>query len=152
MTRKAGFSVSDRDFTVRAMHCDHLATEEEVYQVLVRATAPLTNTWERLARAKRIGIKINQDKHPDGHVTHAGMLQQLVCDKVVRATLRLLRERTTAEIICTDVSFYAMYNGTDAIETAAALPAMDGIQLTQHLSVRRADAHHRNAPDHAHRR
>lgn len=116
--------MSNRDYTVRAMHCDHLATEEEVYQVLVRATEPLTDAWERLARAKRIGIKINQDRHPDAQVKHAGMLQQLVCDKVVRATLRLLRERTTAQIICTDVSFYAMYNGTDAIETASALPAL----------------------------
>ena len=111
-------------YHVRAMHCDHLATEDEVYETLVRATAPLTDTWERLAKAKRIGIKINQDEHPDEQVQHAGMLQQLVCDKVVRATLRLLRERTTAEIVCTDVSFYAMYNGKDPIQTATALPAL----------------------------
>ena len=52
------------------------------------------------------------------------MLQQLACDKVVRATLRLLRERTTADIICTDVSFYEMYQDTDPLETATALPAL----------------------------
>ena len=52
------------------------------------------------------------------------MLQQLVCEKVVRAVLRLLRERTSAEIVCTDVSFYAMYDGYDPIATATALPAL----------------------------
>ena len=41
----------------------------------------------------------------------AGQRQQLVSDSVMRATLRLLRERTSAEIICVDVSFYVMYNG-----------------------------------------
>lgn len=42
----------------------------------------------------------------------------------MRATLRLLRERTTAEIVCTDVSYYGMYDGTDPTETATALPAL----------------------------
>jgi uncharacterized protein (DUF362 family) len=113
-----------KDYKVRAVACDHEASEEDVYQALVRATEPLTQTWERLGKAKRIGIKINQDKPVDRLVFHKGMLQQLACEKVVRATLRLLRERTTADIVCTDVSFYQMYNDTDPIETATALPAL----------------------------
>lgn len=113
-----------KDYKVRAVACDHEASEEDVYQALIRATEPLTQTWERLGKAKRIGIKINQDKPVDRLVFHKGMLQQLACEKVVRATLRLLRERTTADIVCTDVSFYQMYNGTDPIETATALPAL----------------------------
>jgi uncharacterized protein (DUF362 family) len=110
-----------KDYKVRATACHHDADEQEVYEALVRATEPLTEAWERLGKAKRIGIKINQDKPVDRWVFHKGLLQQLVCEKVVRATLRLLRERTTAEIVCTDVSFYEMYMGTDPLETATAI-------------------------------
>ncbi|MEE2657646.1 MAG: DUF362 domain-containing protein, partial [Candidatus Latescibacterota bacterium] len=113
-----------KDYTVRAVHCHHEATEEETYQALVRATESLTGAWKKLEAAGRIGIKINQDKPTDRWIFHKGMLQQLVCDKVVRATLRLLRERTKAKIVCTDVSFYDMYQKTDPLETATALPAL----------------------------
>ena len=113
-----------KQYTVRAVKCHHEATEEETYQALVRATAPLTAAWARLEKAGRIGIKINHDKPTDRWVFHKGMLQQLVCDKVVRATMRLLRERTSAELVCTDVSYYDMYQGTDPLETATALPAL----------------------------
>ncbi|NKB70488.1 MAG: DUF362 domain-containing protein [Candidatus Latescibacteria bacterium] len=112
------------DYQVRAVGCDYRASDEEVYQALVRATEPLTQTWDRLTRAKSIGIKINQDKPIDRWVKHEGQLQQLVCEKVVRATLRLLRERTTAHLVCTDVSFYDMYQDTDPLETATALPVL----------------------------
>lgn len=115
---------SNSQYIVRAKHCDYRASDEEVYEALKRATEPLTDTWERLGRAKRIGIKFNQDKPPDRQVRYEGMLQQLVSDKVVRATLRLLRERTDAELVCTDVSFYAMYDGTDPVESATALPIL----------------------------
>ena len=111
-------------YTVRAVDCHHEATEEETYQALRRATEPLADAWARLEKASRIGLKINQDMRLDERIHHKGMWQQLVCDKVVRATLRLLRERTTAEIVCTDVSYYGMYNGTDPLETATALPAL----------------------------
>ena len=116
--------MADKDYRVRAVHCDHLASADEVYEALVRATATLDTAWERLAKAQRIGIKINQDQSDDVGVRHDGLLQQLVCDKVVRATLRLLRERTTADIVCTDVSYYAMYDGKNPLETATALPAL----------------------------
>lgn len=111
-------------YVVRAVHCDYRASDEEVYLALKRATEPLTESWERLRRAKRIGIKFNQDKPRDRWVFYDGQLQQLVSSKVVRAVLRLLRERTDAELICTDVSFYAMYEGTDPLHTGTALPLL----------------------------
>ena len=86
-----------KQYTVRAVHCHHEVTEEETYQALRRATEPLTGAWARLEKAGRIGLKINQDMRLDELVRHKGMWQQLVCDKVVRAALRLLRERTSAE-------------------------------------------------------
>ena len=112
------------DYCVRAVHCDHAATDDEVYEALKRATEALTSTWERLAEARRIGIKMNQDQHTDHWVYCEGLLQQLVCEKVVRAVVRLLRERTDAELVVVDVSFYAMYNGTDPLATATALPVL----------------------------
>src|SRR6476619_5182761 len=97
-------------YKVRAVHCDYRASEEEVYAALKRATDPLTDTWARLRRAKRIGIKFNQDKEPKNRVYFEGQLQQLVSEKFARAFLRLLRERTDAHIVAPDVSFYSMYH------------------------------------------
>ena len=87
------------DYTVRAVHCHYQASEDEVYEALKRATDPLTDTWDRLRRAKRIGIKFNQDKRPAYRVYFQGQLQQLVSEKVARAVLRLLRERTDADLV-----------------------------------------------------
>ncbi len=91
------------NYSVRAVHCDHRSHDEEVYQALKRATGPLTRAWDRLGRAKRIGIKFNQDWLIDKVVMHKGHRQQLVSDSVVRATLRLLRENTQAELFAVDV-------------------------------------------------
>lgn len=115
---------SESPYVVRAVHCDYRATDDEVYEALRRATDPLTESWDRLRRAKRIGIKFNQDKPIERQVRFEGMLQQLVSGKVVRAVLRLLRERTDAELIVSDVSFYGMYEGTNPMETATALPIL----------------------------
>ena len=93
----------EKDFRVRAVHCDYRASDEEVYQALKRATDPLTRTWEKLGRAGRIGIKFNHQWAPERVVMHEGHRQQLVSDPVARATLRLLRERTKAEIFVVDV-------------------------------------------------
>jgi uncharacterized protein (DUF362 family) len=91
---------------------------------LKRATDPLSDAWKKLRRARRIGLKFNQDKPPAARVTFEGQLQQLVSAKVARAVLRLLRERTDAELVCADVSFYATYRGADPMETAAVLPIL----------------------------
>jgi uncharacterized protein (DUF362 family) len=90
-------------YRVRAVHCDYRASDEEVYQALKRATDPLIRTWDKLGRAGRIGIKFNHQWSPERVVMHAGHRQQLVSDPVARATLRLLRERTKAELFVVDV-------------------------------------------------
>ena len=90
-------------YTVRAVHCDYRSTDEEVYQALKRAVEPLDRTWERLKKARRIAIKFNQDGVPERLVMHQGHRQQLVSDPVARAALRLLREKTNAEIYAVDI-------------------------------------------------
>src|SRR3712207_6885270 len=111
-------------YQVRTVHCDHRADDESVYRSLRRATDPLERAWARLSRAKRIAVKFNQDKARQQVVLLAGQRQQLVSDSVMRATLRLLRERTSAEIICVDVSFYVMYNGETLENTCNVAPIL----------------------------
>jgi uncharacterized protein (DUF362 family) len=122
---------TNRQYKVRAVQCDYRATDAEVYEALKRATDPLTETWDRLRRAKRIGLKFNQDKELHNRVYFEGQLQQLVSHKVVRAVLRLLRERTNAELVHVDVSFYGMYNGSNPLETGTAYPLLReyGVQI-----------------------
>jgi uncharacterized protein (DUF362 family) len=115
-----------KDYTVRAVHCDHLADDETVYQALKRATDPLDRAWQRLRRAKTIAIKFNQDKVPENVVMYdARNRQQLVSDSVVRATLRLLREQTKADLLCVDVSFYTMYNNQTVARTTQVAPLLE---------------------------
>ena len=95
------------NYSVRALHCDHMADDETVYETLKRATAPLDKAWKKLRAAKRIAIKFNQDFPRE--IMFKGQRRQLVSDSVVRAVLRLLREKTDAELVCVDASFYVMY-------------------------------------------
>lgn len=125
--------MSQSDYKVRAVHCDYRASDEEIYEALRRVTDPLTEAWERLGRAKRIGIKFNQDKEPKNYVTHEGHLQQLVSKQVARAFLRLMRERTDAELVAIDVSFYSMYLGASIVETTTFA------SLFQEFGVRYSD-------------
>src|SRR5512133_1616771 len=97
------------EYGVRAVHCDHLAGDEEVYSALKRATAPLARSWEKLRAARRIAIKFNQDWPREAPVFE-GQFRELVSEKVARAVLRLLRENTQAELFCPDISFYEIYN------------------------------------------
>ena len=99
--------MAERQYKVRAAHCDHRAPEEEIYQTLRRITHPLGRSWERLEKARRIVIKFNMMKPPDQIVTFEGRRQELVDDAVCRAVLRLLRERTGAELVATDTNPYA---------------------------------------------
>lgn len=109
-----------KDYTVRAVHCDYRSSDEEVYRALKRATDPLTRSWERLSKARRIGIKFNQDWIVDKVVMHQGHRQQLVSDVVIRATLRLLRERTRAEIFAVDVGV----NGAQDVPVERVTPIL----------------------------
>ena len=98
--------MDDRQYTVRASHCDHRASEEEIYEVLKRTTDPLKCSWQKLEKARRIVLKFNMIKPPERIEYFAGRRRELVDDAVARAVLRLLRERTTAELIATDTYPY----------------------------------------------
>ena len=98
--------MDDRQYTVRASHCDHRASEEEIYEVLKRTTDPLERSWQKLEKARRIVLKFNMIKPPERIEYFAGRRRELVDDAVARAVLRLLRERTTAELIATDTYPY----------------------------------------------
>ena len=98
--------MDDRQYTVRALHCDHRASEEEIYEVLKRTTDPLERSWQKLAKARRIVLKFNMIKPPERIEYFAGRRRELVDDAVARAVLRLLRERTTAELVATDTYPY----------------------------------------------
>ena len=98
--------MDDRQYTVRASHCDHRASEEEIYEVLKRTTDPLESSWQKLEKARRIVLKFNMIKPPERIEYFAGRRRELVDDAVARAVLRLLRERTTAELIATDTYPY----------------------------------------------
>ncbi|MBM3280592.1 MAG: DUF362 domain-containing protein [Candidatus Handelsmanbacteria bacterium] len=91
---------------VRASHCDHRASEEEIYQALVRTTAPLTRSWERIEKARKIVLKFNMIKYRERIEYFAGRRRELVDDSVCRALLRLLKERTSATLVATDTFVY----------------------------------------------
>ena len=118
-----------KDFRVRAVHCDFRSSDEEVYRALRRATDPLERTWERLEKAGRIAIKFNQEYPPDDVVMHQGQRQQLVSDPVARATLRLLRERTRAELFVVDVGVSQVPEGGSRKEFNTLLPLLDEFEV-----------------------
>lgn len=92
------------DHVVRAVHCEHTAGEQEIYNRLSQVTEPLTEAWDRLARARQIVIKVNMMESRIYY--HAGRRQELVDDAVARALFRLLRERTGAELVAVDTYIY----------------------------------------------
>jgi uncharacterized protein (DUF362 family) len=113
-----------QSYRVRAVHCDYRVPDEEVYQALQRATEPLERAWDRLKRARRIAIKINHDWQPHKLVTYQGHRQQLVGDAVGRAVLRLLKERTTAEIYVVDVGVESLMLGQEREAGYLILPVL----------------------------
>ena len=92
------------DYTVRAARCDYRVSEDEIYEVLCRITEPLTRSWEKLERARKVVIKPNMMFPPERIVYFEGRRRELVDDAVFRAVLRLLRERTKAHLIATDTN------------------------------------------------
>jgi uncharacterized protein (DUF362 family) len=104
-------------YTVRAVHCDHQASDEDIYAALQRAANPLENAWKKLRAARRIVIKFNQDwvnepPHFQGH--H----RELVSKQAARAVLRLLRENTSADLLAADASFFQAYENAPLGSTA----------------------------------
>ena len=79
---------------------------EEIYQTLRRITDPLHRSWAKLEKAERIVIKFNMMKPHNRIIYYMGRRRELVDDMVARAVLRLLRERTRADLIATDTNPY----------------------------------------------
>ena len=94
------------EYTVRAGACDYRSSEAEIYDALRRITDPLSRSWSRLEKARRIVIKTNMVYWPDRIITFEGYRQELVDERVFRSVLKLLKERTTAEILVADTSFW----------------------------------------------
>ena len=94
----------EKAYKVRAIHCDHKASEAEIYDKLQAITAPLTRSWEKLEKARKIGIKVNMQMRTDNIRRIEGRRQELVDEGVLRASLRLLQERTDADIFVLDTS------------------------------------------------
>jgi hypothetical protein len=107
--------------SVRAVRCDHRASDAEVYEALQRATAPLEAAWAKLRAARHISIKFNQAWGPDALRYHEGLLQELVDFKVARALLRLLRERTSARITCCEIAVMGGSGQRHSVEEAITL-------------------------------
>ncbi|MCC7263944.1 MAG: DUF362 domain-containing protein [Candidatus Latescibacteria bacterium] len=96
----------EKAYRVRAAHCDHRVSSEEVYQALRRITDPLERSWARLEKARKIALKFNMMFHGGQVAYFAGRRRELVDDAVCVAVLRLLRERTTARLVATDTFGY----------------------------------------------
>jgi hypothetical protein len=119
------------DYRVRAVHCDHRASDEEVYQALKRATDPLETSWAKIRQARRIAIKLNQVFPPERRQTYHGVLQELVESRVARATLRLLRESNpSAEILCPETSPEARRDGVPLEANVAHVPLLEEYGVT----------------------
>jgi uncharacterized protein (DUF362 family) len=94
----------EKAYKVRAIPCNHKASQEEIYDKLKAITAPLTRSWEKLEKANKIGIKVNMQMRTDNIRRIGGRRQELVDEDVLRASLRLLQERTDAHIFVLDTS------------------------------------------------
>ena len=94
----------EKAYKVRASRCHHQADEEEVYQVLKKTTEPLACSWEKLEKAGKIVLKFNMMEAKVEYF--AGRRRELVDDAVCRAVLRLLRERTSAQLVAVDTYVY----------------------------------------------
>jgi uncharacterized protein (DUF362 family) len=94
-----------KQYSVRAVRCDHTAPDEAVYERLREATDPLARSWSKLEQARTIAIKLNMSKPSDRIPRYEGRRQELVDEAVARAVFRLLRERTQARIYVVDSMF-----------------------------------------------
>jgi uncharacterized protein (DUF362 family) len=101
-------STTTKACSVRATHCDHRASEDEIYEALRRITDPLAGSWEKIERADKVVMKLNMMKLPERIMYFRGRRRELVDPAVCRATLRLLREhmKPGARLVATDTNPY----------------------------------------------
>ncbi len=96
----------EKQYQVRAAHCDYRATEEEIYRTLRRITDPLTRSWDKIEKAQKVVIKFNMMKPYERIAYFQGRRRELVDDAVCRAVLRLLKEHTAAQLVALDTNIY----------------------------------------------
>lgn len=120
-------STTKSNYCVRAVHCDYRAEDEAVYEALRRATAPLTQAWDKLRAAKTVAIKFNQDYDPRRTPYFEGIRLQLVSDTVARAVIRLLRENTAAELFYTDISVFHREDDPNPVESTQLAAMMNDL-------------------------
>ena len=99
-------SVGPKSAPHRSMYYAMGLTEEEIYQTLRKITDPLTRSWSKIEKAKKVVIKFNMMKLPDRIEYFRGRRRELVDDAVCRAILRLIKEHTMAQLIATDTNPY----------------------------------------------
>ncbi len=90
------------DYSVRAAYCHHRASDAEIYGVICRIIEPLERSLEKIGKARKIVVKTNMSWPSDRVMYFEGRRRELVDDSVMRAVLRFLKERTSAQLICTD--------------------------------------------------
>ncbi|MGD0091748.1 MAG: DUF362 domain-containing protein [Planctomycetota bacterium] len=95
-----------KEYAVRAAYCHHQAPQAEVDETLRRITAPLERSWRRLEGARRVALKVNIVMEPENIRCAAGRRQELVDDVVLRGVLRLLRERSRAQLLVVDSTYH----------------------------------------------
>ncbi len=96
--------IQEKAYKVRAIPCSHKASQEEIYEKLKAITTPLTRSWEKIEKARKISIKVNMQMRTDNIRRIGGRRQELVDEDVLCASLRLLQERTDAHIFVIDTS------------------------------------------------
>ena len=94
---------SSTNYSVRAVHCHHRASDDEIYRHLCRIVEPLNRSIDRIRNARKIVVKTNMMRAPVERF--AGRRRELVDDSVMRAVLIFLREHSSAQIVATDTHF-----------------------------------------------
>ena len=92
-------------YHVRAARCSHRADNAEIESILETITQPLSDTWQRISRARKILIKTNMIWQPDKVTYFEGRRRELVDDAVMQAALKLLKRHTDAELCVIDTTF-----------------------------------------------
>jgi len=94
-----------KKYKVNATKCHHTSTQDEVYGALKDITNNLTKAWDKIENAKTVLVKFNAVYWLDRLQLYKGKYQQEIIDmRTMRAVLRLLTERSDAQIMVMDTS------------------------------------------------
>jgi len=92
-------------YSVRAAHCHHSASDDEIYNTICRIVESLERSLEKIRKAQKIVIKTNMAWPTDRIRYFEGRRRELVDDSVMRSVLKLLREHSSAQITAVDTFF-----------------------------------------------